>query len=376
MKQHLSLSRARHRAAAAAVAVAALALGACSPSEADPVATEPASSEEAISAPAIVQDASIDGMRVLLTNDDSMQASRENNSDGLGLYALRGALCDAGADVVVIAPWGTQSGRGTAVTNSGSMSLGEAPAVPADHAGDCADAPSGGAVYGLCLGSEPCTAESVSATPVDTVKFALRGGLAATVGWDENPDLVVTGPNAGLNVASSVNDSGTIGAAIAGVEHRVPSVAFSTSADSTFGYYPVENYAATATWAVEFLEGLAARDLLGQHEFVLTVNYPDVSGGTAAAAARFVEVGTAAFAFHSYPEAGDGSFEVALAVCEGSELCEERRAAADWVAVLTDGAITVGAIDPDRTYGADLGGLEELDAIRQYVETDAPAPVS
>jgi 5'-nucleotidase len=44
------------------------------------------------------------GLRVLLSNDDSMRAAKASHSDGLGLYELRKALCGAGADVVVMAP--------------------------------------------------------------------------------------------------------------------------------------------------------------------------------------------------------------------------------------------------------------------------------
>lgn len=305
-----------------------------------------------------------------------MQAARENNSDGLGLYEMRAALCGAGADVVVLAPWGVQSGRGTAVTNSGTVTLGDPLAIPADYTDDCADAPSGGAVFGLCLGDQPCAAESVSATPVDTVKFALRGGLAAAVGWDELPDLVVTGPNSGLNVASSVNDSGTIGAAIAAVEHRIPAVAFSTSADSTLSFFPVENYRATTAWAVELLQQLRARDMLDHHEYVISVNYPDVSAGQEAGAARFVQVGTAALAYHGYAEAGERTFDVSVTLCEGSDLCEESRADADWQVLFEDGAIGVGAINPDRTYGAKLEALDELAELQAFIELEAPAPAA
>lgn len=44
------------------------------------------------------------GLRILISNDDSMQAARENGKDGIGLYDMRKSLCAAGADVVVVAP--------------------------------------------------------------------------------------------------------------------------------------------------------------------------------------------------------------------------------------------------------------------------------
>ena len=55
---------------------------------------------------------SVKGLRVLLTNDDSIQGRKAMGHDGLGLYQLRKALCAAGADVIVIGPWGRQSGKG------------------------------------------------------------------------------------------------------------------------------------------------------------------------------------------------------------------------------------------------------------------------
>lgn len=357
----------RRFAPALAIATVGLTLAACTGPATAP--TTPTAS-----APATVADASIKGLRILMTNDDSMQASNERNSDGLGLYELRHQLCNAGADVVVIAPWAVQSGRGTAVTNSGTFQIAEPPAIPEGYADDCAGQSGRGAVYGLCLDDGPCTPESPSATPADTVKFALRGGLETLVGWTDRPDLVVSGPNAGLNVASSVNDSGTVAAAIAGLEHRIPAFAVSTGGAS--GSYPIENYRATATWTTSLLEALAARDMLEQHHFVTSVNYPNVSSGKQAGSARFVEVGTSAFAWHYYDKQDGGGFKIGLRTCEGVDLCEEAKPNADWEALMKDGVIGVGAITPDRTYGTEIHGQAALAGLRAFVETDAPAPVS
>lgn len=171
----------RRRALALAAGAAVLVLGACSTTTANGT-TDGAT----VNPPAVTGEESVAGLRILLTNDDSVQASRENNGDGLGLYEMRRALCAAGADVVILGPWGVQSGRGTAVTNSGQVTLSEPLAIPAEYADDCAELPSSGAVFGLCLGEE-CTADSASATPVDTVKFAMRGGLEGAVGWEDRP---------------------------------------------------------------------------------------------------------------------------------------------------------------------------------------------
>lgn len=326
------------------------------------------------SVPPAVAEASLDGLRIFMTNDDSMQAANERNSDGLGLYELRRALCEAGADVVVIAPWAVQSGRGTAVTNSGTFTAAESAAMPSGYESDCASAPSSGALYGLCLGDGSCGPDSPSATPADTVKFAMRGGLAALVGWDERPDLVISGSNSGENLASSVNDSGTIAAAVAAVEHRVPAVAFSTGGDS--GSFPVANYRATSEWGVAFLRELMSRRMLQQHHFAISVNYPNASADRPVKKAEFVEVGTAAFAYHYYPQAGERQFDIKLRVCEGVDLCEESKANADWVKVYQEGAIGVGAIAPDRSYGTEIHAEADLAALRAFVAEAAPAPIS
>ncbi|MFJ7905652.1 carboxylesterase family protein [Kitasatospora sp. NPDC096204] len=47
-------------------------------------------------------DSPLAGLRVLLTNDDSMQTAKASNADGPGLYELRRALCAAEADVALL----------------------------------------------------------------------------------------------------------------------------------------------------------------------------------------------------------------------------------------------------------------------------------
>ncbi|MGP9724460.1 5'/3'-nucleotidase SurE [Corynebacterium sp. AOP40-9SA-29] len=307
-----------------------------------------------------------------MTNDDSMQASNSRNSDGLGLYEMRKHLCEAGADVVVVAPWAVQSGRGTSVTNSGSFTAQDA-SIPNEYIDDCSTAGAGGAVFGLCLDDSTCSEASESATPTDTVKFALRSGLADLVDWADGPDMVVAGPNAGLNLASSVTDSGTLGAAIAGIENHVPSFAFSTGSGAD-GAYPRENYSATASWAVEFLEELGSQGLTSHHDFVTSVNYPDSSEGQVGEA-RFVEVGSAAFAYHYYTKSGDRTYSIDHEVCDDKPLCVEEKEDADWEAVYNDGAIGVGAITSDRTYSPQEPTSVELDRLKEMVSESAPAPV-
>ncbi|OKJ94954.1 hypothetical protein AMK26_30475 [Streptomyces sp. CB03234] len=315
------------------------------------------------------------GLRVLLSNDDSMQAAKASNSDGLGLYEIRKALCDAGADVVVMAPWQVQSGKGTAVTNGGTLTLARRAQLPAGYGDDCAGTPSGSPVYGICLSDGPCGADSPSATPADTVKFALRGGLAAKAGWADGPDLVVTGINSGPNVSAQVNDSGTVGAAIAAIDQGVPAVAFSSSGDATQMRFPVANYRAHARFAAAFLGGMRERDLFTDR-FALKVDYPDVSAGQRANAPVWTSVGHGQVVWHAYQpkQTGGDTYDITMGVCANhpGDRCTETVKDADSTALLGRGHIAVAPVTADRTYGARADATRELARVKHYVTHDAP----
>ncbi|MFE1267514.1 5'/3'-nucleotidase SurE [Streptomyces sp. NPDC058758] len=318
------------------------------------------------------------GLRILLSNDDSMRAAKASNSDGLGLYELRRAMCAAGADVVVMAPWQVQSGKGTAVTNGGALTVQRRTALPAGYEDDCAGAPSGGAVFGVCVAEGGCAPDSPGATPADTVKLALRGGLAAKAGWRGAPDLVLTGINSGPNVAASVNDSGTVGAAVAAIDQDVPAIAFSSSGDESQLHFPRENYRAHAELGARFVAGLKERGLLTS-AFALKVDYPDVSAGRKAGAPVWTRVGDGAVAYHAYEQRGSGdTFDIALGLCEGGEgdgvECAENREDADSTWLLGKGHVTVAPITWDRTYGTPVDARRELKAVQRYVEREAPRP--
>lgn len=315
------------------------------------------------------------GLRVLLTNDDSMRAAKASHSDGLGLYELRRALCAAGADVVVMAPWQVQSGKGTAVTNSGTLTLSRRTGLPAGYGDDCARTPSGSPVYGVCLAAGPCGPGSPSATPVDTVRLAVRGALAAKAGWSDGPDLVVTGINSGPNVSAQVNDSGTVGAALAAVEEGVPAVAFSTTGDDSGVNFPRADYRATAGYAARLVAGLRAHDLLTSR-FALKVDYPDVSAGQSAKAARWTGVGHGQEVWHTYEPSGSDTFDIGYGFCEHrpGDACTETVPDADATALLRDGHISVAPVTTDRTYGVRSTDRHRLNQVRTYVEHDGPRP--
>ncbi|MGW4745247.1 5'/3'-nucleotidase SurE [Streptomyces sp. NPDC004290] len=318
------------------------------------------------------------GMRILISNDDSMQAAKASNSDGLGLYELRRAMCAAGADVVVMAPWQVQSGKGTAVSNGGVLTAQRRTALPAGYEDDCAQAPARGAVYGVCLADGPCGKDSPSATPADTVKLALRAGLRAKAGWTGAPDLVLTGINSGPNVSSSVNDSGTVGAAVAAIDQDVPAIAFSSSGDATNTSFPRVNYRANAEFGARLVADLRRRALLTS-AFALKVDYPDVSTGRRAGSPVWTRVGDGAVVYHAFQQRGNGdSFDIALGLCPldgtGEGECAEGRKDADSTWLLDRGHVTIAPVTWDRTYGTPVAARRELRAVERYVEREAPRP--
>ncbi|BAK35506.1 putative hydrolase [Microlunatus phosphovorus NM-1] len=288
------------------------------------------------------------GLRILMSNDDSMQAARANGKDGIGLYDMRKSLCAAGADVVVIAPWGYMSGAGGAVTNSGQFTAEQRTALPAGYEDDCASAPSGGAVFGLCRDTG-CTPDSLSATPADTVKFALHGGLKALVGWKKAPDLVVTGINSGPNVSASINDSGTVGSAIAGIDNEVPAIAFSGHVEPVSDTVTRPTYVAAADFGARLIAQLRAKRLLTD-AYVLNVNYPDVTNGQRPGKPVWTRVGLGTFGVHAYSPTASGSrtFTIGWAVCPAEHCIDEPRRDADSTALFA-GKITLTALTRDRT---------------------------
>jgi 5'-nucleotidase len=316
------------------------------------------------------------GLRVLLSNDDSMQAAKPSHSDGLGLYEIRKALCAAGADVVVMAPWQVQSGKGTAVTNGGTLTLARRAHMPAGYKNDCAGTPSGSPVYGICLSETPCAPDAPSATPADTVKFALRTGLAAKAGWTDGPDLVVTGINSGPNVSAQVNDSGTVGAALAAIDQGVPAVAFSSSGDASQTRFPVANYRAHARFAAGFLAGMRNRDLFTDR-FAVKVDHPDVSSGQRVKAPVWTGIGHGQVVWHAYkpkPRSSTDSYDITLGMCADrpGDPCTETVRNADSTALLKQGHIAVAPVTADRTYGVRTDGVKELNRLKHYVIHNAP----
>ncbi|KRT54485.1 5'/3'-nucleotidase SurE [endosymbiont of Ridgeia piscesae] len=164
-------------------------------------------------------------MKILLSNDDGFQAP--------GLAALAESLSPLG-EIVVVAPERNRSGA------SNSLTL-ELPLRAHTH--------DNGFV-------------SVDGTPTDCVHLAITGLL------EEEPDMVVSGINAGANMGDDVLYSGTVAAATEGRFLGLPAIAVSMNSHNP------DHYATGARVARELVERLLQRPL--PSEVILNVNVPDL----------------------------------------------------------------------------------------------------
>src|SRR5213593_4301921 len=130
-------------------------------------------------------------MRVLLTNDDGIEAA--------GLQALRKALQTVdGIELAVIAPDGNRSAMSRSITTRRPLWVEEV---------DFGDGTVGYATDG---------------TPVDCVRFARLGLIE---GFEA--ELVVSGINHGANLGDDITYSGTVAAALEAIVLGVPGIAVS-----------------------------------------------------------------------------------------------------------------------------------------------------
>lgn len=136
--------------------------------------------------------------RILLTNDDGVWAK--------GIRELIEVMQLFG-DVTVVAPELAQSSKSNAITTTKPLRA------------------------KLLEEEEGLKIYSTNGTPVDCVKMALDVLL------ENRPDFIISGINHGTNAAVSILYSGTMGAAIEGCIHGIPSIGFSLcdySADADF----------------------------------------------------------------------------------------------------------------------------------------------
>lgn len=224
--------------------------------------------------------ASVKGLKIMLTNDDSVQGVKADGSDGQGLYALRQKLCAAGADVIVVGPWGQQSGQSARITTDRAVGLTVTQVTPpAAYAGDCAGAASGGPVYGVCNSNTACEAGSPSASPADTVIIGVESFLPATY-WPKGPDLVLSGINWGQNAGAGVLHSGTTGAAVTAHGLGKPAIALSEEIDFACAIAGTNcpAYTPGAAFAAKLIGKLRRAGELNK-SLLLNVNFPNLTAG-------------------------------------------------------------------------------------------------
>ncbi|MDF1681408.1 5'/3'-nucleotidase SurE [Ponticaulis sp.] len=169
-------------------------------------------------------------MRILLTNDDGIHAE--------GLEVLEDIARTVSDDIWIIAPEVEQSGKSRAMTLT----------------------------------------DPIRVRNLDDKTFAVRGtptdcvllGLLELMG-DQKPDLILSGVNRGQNIAEDTSYSGTIAAAMCGMQHGVRSIAFSQSRGfQAPGSLPWET---ARHWGSEVLERLV--DMTWADNVVVNVNFPD-----------------------------------------------------------------------------------------------------
>ena len=133
-------------------------------------------------------------MKVLLTNDDGIQAT--------GLNVLRRALLEVpGVELAVIAPDSNRSATARSITTRKPLWVEEV---------EFGDGTTGYATDG---------------TPVDCVRFAVLGLLEFV------PQLIVSGINQGSNLGDDITYSGTVAAALEGIVLGIPAIAVSQQAE-------------------------------------------------------------------------------------------------------------------------------------------------
>ena len=162
-------------------------------------------------------------MRILISNDDGYFAP--------GLASLAQHL-SAIADVVVVAPERDRSGASNSLTLDRPLKLKKA---------------ANGFYY-------------VNGTPTDCVHLAVTGML------DYQPDMVVSGINAGANMGDDTIYSGTVAAATEGFLLGIPSIAI-----SLVGH---EHFETAAKVACELVQRFDRR--IHAAPWLLNVNVPDV----------------------------------------------------------------------------------------------------
>jgi len=173
-------------------------------------------------------------MRILLTNDDGIEAP--------GLNVLEEIARELSDDIWIVAPETNQSGAAHSLTLHEPMRC-------------------------RSIGHQKF---AVKGTPTDCVIMGVRHLM-----FENPPDLVLSGVNAGQNIADDVTYSGTIAGAMEGTMLGIPSIAVSQA-------YPYK-YGSTIKWQTPIdLGPKVIRQCLEAgwpDDVLLNINFPDRVAG-------------------------------------------------------------------------------------------------
>jgi 5'-nucleotidase len=169
-------------------------------------------------------------MRILLTNDDGINAP--------GLAVLDAIARELSDDIWIAAPEEEQSGKSRAISLTQPVRVRKAGAK----------------------------SWAVAGTPSDAVLLAAQDLMP------EPPDLVLSGVNRGQNIAEDTSFSGTVAAAMFGMQMGIPSIALSQAQNfRERGSLPWET---ARLWGARTLRPLLAAGW--PPDVVLNINFPDV----------------------------------------------------------------------------------------------------
>lgn len=175
-------------------------------------------------------------MRILLTNDDGINAP--------GLDVLESIARTLSDDIWIVAPEVEQSGKSRAVSLT-----------------EC-----------VRIRSLESQRFCVSGTPTDCVLLALDELMPSP------PDLILSGVNRGQNIAEDTSYSGTIAAALFGMQNGIASIALSQST----GFRGPKScpWDTPREWGPKVVSALLDRGW--PHNTVMNVNFPDREPGDVA----------------------------------------------------------------------------------------------
>lgn len=257
-------------------------------------------------------------MRILLTNDDGIQAT--------GLNTLRRALTAIpGVELSVIAPDSNRSATARSITTRRPLWVEEI---------EFADGTKGFATDG---------------TPVDCVRFATLGLL------DAKPDMIVSGINHGANLGDDITYSGTVAAALEGVVLGIPAIAVSQQAvrgEMGWSFGAEMDFTAAAAFTARLVETLD--DVPVPASILLNVNCPagPVHG------ARVCSLGRRIYRDSLQLEADEGARKRYRIYGDDPSYHEED--GTDFAAI-ADGYFAVTPLHFDLTHRASIEAMEGFD---------------